>query len=603
MIRPDLSPVIEHTPQAWQIVAGQRVPVKIGYRLSPEGEIGFALEAYDPTRPLVIDPTLDYFSYAGGSGFDGAASVVLDENNHLFVAGSTSSADFPSSPAPTIAGQNDVVVLKFDLSRDGADQLEFVTFVGGSANDMGYGIGIDTSGNIYVTGKTDSSNLPVTPNAYQSAYQGSMDGFAMQLDPTGAVRYVSYLGGSDFEEPVQMTVTPDGRMAVVGFTSSADYPVTGNAYQPVKGSQDWNGDALISILDPAQSGAASLVYSSFLGGTLFDECYAVAVSGNKVYLGGNTRSTDFPLAAPVQATNAGGQNYGDAFFAVLDISQPQARQLEFSTFLGGSGEEVSGGLALDQAGDLYWVGISESPDFPNSTAGVNSAGTDFDTFLVKVDPRSKTIIYSTLIGGSADDGLRGVLVDNQGYVYVTGGTGSPDFPLVEPIYSEYKGGVAPEQDYSWYGPGDGLVGKYDPEGHMIFSTLLNGSGPEFVTGLALDSAGNLVVVGGTRSTDLAPVNAFQASNLGGFSMFIARFDGLEAFGEPTPTPEPSPTLAPTPVATQAQGQPSQPSQETPTVPGDTSSKFPATVILVVGALAGLLVIGVVVWFVLRRMKK
>ena len=193
------------------------------------------------------------------------------------------------------------------------------------------------------------------------------------------------------------------------------------------------------------------------------------------------------------------------------------------------------------------MGITESADFPNSTGGLQSDGLNYDNFLVKIDLQDRAMVYSSVVGGSADDGLRGILVDEQGYVYASGGTGSADFPLVEPVYTEYLGGQAPEQRWSWYGPGDALVAKYDPEGRLIFSTLLPGSGAEFGTGLVIDSRQNLLVTGETRSADMLPIAAFQDASGGGWDGFLARFALLGLFGEPTPTPEPTetPTTAPT----------------------------------------------------------
>jgi len=537
--------LVERKPVAWQTVAGKRRPVSVSYVIHGDGSVGFALGKYDSTQSLMIDPTLDYSTYLGGSGGEGSYGIAVDSNDHVYVAGPTDSTDFPDSA--TIAGDFDIFVTKLDPSQTGANQLVYTTYVGGADREFALGVEADSSGRACVAGYTWSDDLPTTANAFQRNFKdGDGDGAVVQLDATGAIHYVSYLGGTGFEELVQVAVGDNGLMYVVGFTNSSDFPTTENAFQSTKAGSEWGADALVSVLDPSRYGAASLVYSTYYGGSDSDESYGIDVSDGIIYFAGRSLSDDLSLKNPFQAINKGGSGLGDAYLAKLDPSQSGEDQLLFATYLGGAADEVSGGVAVDTPENVYWVGATESSDFPTTDISTHYGDENFDAFLVKLDTAAPSLVYSRRVGGSGDDGFRDVVFDSYGNVYATGGTGSEDFPLVDPIQDTYRGGVAPEPELSWYGPGDALIAKFDAIGTMTFATYLGGTGAEAGLGIALDTAGNVYVAGGTRSTELETVNPFQGANAGGWDAFIVRIGGL---GPPTPTPTSTPTDTPTPTST------------------------------------------------------
>ena len=563
------APLVERKPVAWQTVAGKHTPVSVRYVFHGDGSIGFALGRYDSTQPLTIDPTLDYSTYVGGSGGDGSYGIAVDSNNHVYIAGTTDSTDFPSTDSVTIAGDFDIFVTKLDPSQTGANQLVYTTYVGGANRETALGVEADSSGNVYVAGYTWSDDFPTTANAFQRNFKdGGGDGAVVQLDATGAIHYVSYLGGTHFDELVQVAVGDNGFMYVVGFTNSSDFPTTENAFHRTKAGSEWGTDALVSVLDPSESGAASLVYSTYYGGSGSDEGYGIDVSDGIIYFAGHSLSDDLSLKNPIQAINRGGSGLGDAYLAKLDPLQSGNNQLLFATYLGGTADEVSGGVAVDTPENVYWVGATESSDFSPTNISTHYGDENFDAFLVKLDTTAPSLVYSRSVGGSGDDGFRDVIFDSYGNAYATGGTGSEDFPLVDPIQDNYRGGVAPEPELSWYGPGDALIAKFDAIGTMTFATYLGGTGAEAGLGIALDTAGNVYVAGGTRSTELEPVNPFQEASAGGWDAFVVRIGGLA----PTPTPTATPTPTSTPTATPTDT--STPTNTPTATPTDTPTDTP-----------------------------
>jgi len=517
--------LVERRPVAWQTVAGKQMPVSVRYVIHRDGSIGFVLGKYDASQPLIIDPTLDYATYWGDSGCEGAYHIAVDSNNNVYITSATNSQNYPPPDPDCEANEYyDVFVTKLDPSQTGADQHIYTTYIGGSDFDAAMAIGVDAGGKAYVGGYTSSSNLPTTANAVQPAYRdGGYDGMVIQLGITGTIQYVSYLGGTAFEELFQVAVADNGLMYVTGFTDSPDFWTTTDAYTDTL----QNRDAFVSVLDTSKSGGDSLVYSTLFGGTGYDEGYGIDVSDGIIYFAGTTTSTDLPTMNPTQTGYGGGIGYGDAFAAKLDPSQSGEDQLLFATYLGGSGMEACGWVAADDDENMYLVGATESTDFPTTTVSLPYGGGDYDAFLTKWETTVPSLTYSIFVGGSGDDGLRDVAVDHLGNAYVAGGTGSNDFPTVDPIQGDFKGGVAPDV-YPWLGSGDALIAKFDATGAMTFGTYLGGTEFDGALGIDLGRDGRVYVALGTRSTspDLGTINALQNANAGAYDGFVVSIGGL-----------------------------------------------------------------------------
>jgi hypothetical protein len=521
----ETAPLIERQPVAWQMVDGKRRPVSVRYVLHGDGNIGFALGEYDATQPLMIDPTLDYSTYVGDSEDETGSGVAVDANNNVYITGLRDTDPDPDNE------DFDIFVIKLDPSQTGASQLIYETYIGGSGRDRGYGIDVDSSGNTYVAGYTDSTDFPATAaNAYQSASGGNRDAVVVQLDATGAVNYASYLGGDGNDEAHHVVIGDDTTTYVVGYTDSTNFPTTGDAFQT---SHAGAGDAFVAVVDPSESGNDSLVYSTHYGGAGWDAGWGIDVSGGIIYFAGHTSSDDLPLRDAIQQDYGGAGpflDWGDAYVAKLDPSLLGANQLLFATYLGGVYDDIGGGVAVDTSGGVYVAGATfadpdtGSADFPTTGVSPPYGGEFTDAFLAKISTDDSSLVYSRFVGGNGHEASMAVVLDLSGNAYVAGGTSSSDFPTVNPIQASFGGGGG-SHEYSFLGPADAFVAKFNNTGAMTFGTYLGGSGDEADLGIALDAAGSIYVTGGTESTDFDTVNPYQVDNAGKFDDFVAKIGG------------------------------------------------------------------------------
>jgi hypothetical protein len=337
---------------------------------------------------------LVYSTFLGGSGSGGedGGGIAVDSAGNAYVSGSTRSTDFPTvNPLqPGFGGGNcfgipcaDAFVAKLNAA---GSALVYSTYLGGSREDgfspgvfSSGGIAVDSAGNAYITGRTDSTDFP-TANPLQPAKRGSEDAFVAKLNAAGsALVYSTYLGGSRGARGSSIATDQAGNAYVTGETSSADFP-TKNPLQPALGG---DVDAFVAKLNPA---GTALVYSTYLGGSVGaetgDEAYGIAVdSDGNAYVTGATSSPDFPTKNPLQPALSG---ESDAFMAKLN---PAGSALVYSTYLGGSAfnkAEFGLGIAADSAGNAYVTGLTELPDFPTSNPLQPALGGDFDAFVAKI---------------------------------------------------------------------------------------------------------------------------------------------------------------------------------------------------------------------------
>lgn len=369
--------------------------------------------------------------------------------------------------------------------------LTYSSLLGGAGFDIGNAIAVDVSGAAYVTGTTASTAFPTTGGAAQGAFAGNQDVFVTKLSAGGdSFAYSTYLGGGDIDIANGIAVDASGAAYITGTTSSADFPLAG-AYQGALAGG--SGDGFVTKLTPSGGG---LAYSTYLGGSLADTGAGIAVDATgAAYVTGQTASSDFPATGgAVQATYQGGS--ADAFVTKL---QPAGSTLAYSTFLGGSGQDIGSGIAIDGTGAAYVVGKTGSAGFP-ATAGAAQTtlhGT-MDAFATKIAPSGAApLAYSTFIGGSDLEQAYSVAVDGSGAAYVTGYTYSGNFPLT---------GGAAQPGFSG-GVSDGFVSKFSPTGTtFVYSTYLGGNGTDAGRGVAVDSSGAVLLIGTTTSTNF-PVTA------------------------------------------------------------------------------------------------
>jgi Beta-propeller repeat len=483
-------------PVTYQKMNGRRREIASRYLLRGGQQVGFEVAAYDPARPLVIDPVLGYSTYLGGTGADIAQGVDVDAAGNAYITGYTFSLDFPTAnplqPAPGGSMATDVFVTK--LNANGS-ALVYSTYLGGSGTDQGLDIEVDREGNAYMTGYTSSRDFP-TMKPLQPAFAGFQDVFVTKLDPAGsALIYSTYLGGMLLEQGRGLAIDRQGNVYLTGFTLSIDFP-TMNPLQPVLSSTGTT-DAFVTKLN---SEGSALVYSSYLGGSDGDEGNDIAVDrrGN-AYLVGLTFSIDFPTANPLQPglADSGPARSGDAFVTKLDAS---GTALIYSTYFGGNSQDIGRAIALDARENIYVTGSTISTNFPTMNPLQPSLGLGNAAFVAKLDRSGSALHYSTYLGGSGVDEGTGIAVDVRGNAYVTGRTNATDFPTLNPVQP-----IPVPPSFNAF------LSKLKADGSgFVYSTHLGGSGLDLGEGIAVDIRGNAYVVGSTTSADFPTTpEAFQ----------------------------------------------------------------------------------------------
>lgn len=496
-------------PIAYQDFENVKTEVACRYVLVGDDTVTFDVGAHDRSRPLTIDPVLAYSTYLGGSGDDQGLGIAVDGAGSIYVTGVTASVNFPTSNVPFshLSGSTDAFVVKLNAS---GTQLLFSTYIGGSMNDAARGIAVDANGSAYIVGETASTDFP-TASPIQSAYGGgSLDGFVAKLSPDGSTLvYSTYLGGSGTDVARVVQVDSADAVYVAGRTTSLNFPLV----NPVQSNHGGGGfDAFVTKIN---STGTSLSYSTYVGGSGDDGAYAISVdSAGNAYVAGYGSSTNFPVVAPYQPTNAG------VYDALMWKLNPSGSMV-YATYLGGSANDWALGIATDSSGNAYVTGFTSSSNFPTSSPLQPMSGGGGDVFVTKLDPTGSSLIYSTYLGGTGSDQGFGIAVDPTGSAYVTGRTGSPNFPLHHPIQWAYGGG-----DF------DAFVAKITSSGTALaFSTYLGGSGTDssgnfggsnFGGGVVVTGAGEAYVTGFTTSDNFPTASAYQSHLGGGSDAFVAK---------------------------------------------------------------------------------
>ncbi|MGD1062685.1 MAG: SBBP repeat-containing protein, partial [Terracidiphilus sp.] len=547
-----------HKPVVYQVKDGVRQPIDGQFALLSKNTIGFTLGQYDHSKPLVIDPVLTYSTYLGGSLSDAAYGIAADSSGNAYVVGVTFSTNFPGTTGgfqPTNNGAGaatNAFVTKLNPTGTG---LVYSTYLGGSAvesscngiGDQGFGIAVDGSGNAYVTGTTCSTNFPVTTGAFQTAYNSQNkfgeSAFVTKLNTTGtALVYSTYLGGSADDGASGIAVDSLDFAYVTGSATSTNFPVTAGVFQSTNfalTTSGW-GDAFVTKLNTT---GTALVYSTYLGGTGYGaKGTGIAVdSSGDAYVTGNAASTDFPITnGAFQTTNFAAANAGlqtVAYNVFVTKLNPTGTALEYSTFLGGSIDDYSAGIALDGSGDAYVTGQSWSKDFPVAGSPYQSTNPAYANdapsgFVTEVNPAGTGLVYSTFLGGSgfppqnsnesgAGDAADAIAVDGLGDAYVTGTAVSSNFPTTSGAYQTVNNAAGHTAPIGV----NAFITKLNPAGsQLLYSTYLGGSIQDYGYGIALDGVGGVYVAGGATSTNFpATTGAYQIAIGGDEDAFIAKF--------------------------------------------------------------------------------
>jgi RHS repeat-associated protein len=479
-------PVQQQAPVLYQDIDGVRHSIAGHFVLGTDHSVRVAVGAYDHSRPLTIDPVLGGSTYLGGSGSDMGKGIAVDEGGNVYVTGIATSTNFPTLNAfqSTFTGTMDAFVSKFDPTG----KLIYSTYLGGNGLQEGAAIAADAAGNAYVTGDTTATNFPVTAGAYQTARAGSLNAYVTKLTPGGnSLGYSTYLGGSGSDQGMAIAVDNAGNATAAGLTSSPNFPtkqpfqatlqgssaafvtrlnatgsglvystylggngtssaggvaldsagsayVTGsttasnfptvNAVQP---NYVGRGDAFITKLTYSQATGLQPVYSTYLGGNGLNAGSGIAVDGyGRAYVTGYTSSANFPTRNAIQPTYQGGSSSGtDAFVTRLTA----AGALDYSTYLGGSGDDYGRGIAVDTAGNATIAGQTTSKNFPTKSPLQAANAGQQNVFVTRLNTSGSAYLFSTYLGGSKSDYGLGVALDCSGNAYVAGYTYSNNFPV------------------------------------------------------------------------------------------------------------------------------------------------------------------------------
>lgn len=571
-------------PVIYQIVGGRRQTISGGYQLVDARTVAFAVGKYDQKLPLVIDPILNFSTYFGGNSSDTAWSVALDTNGFIYVAGQTLSKQIsatntfstPGAFQTNFAGGSiagDAFVAKFDNQ---GSNLIYLTYLGGSVDDVALSLAVDNTGNAFVGGYTDSPDFP-TNNAIQAKISGvpdkyvhlyPIDGFVSELNASGSgLVYSTYLGGAQADGVYGITVDPADNAYVTGFTCSTNFPTTNALPFQLAGTTNtllnhlacpnsfyFNNNAFVAEI---ASNGTSLAFSSYLGGTNFDWGNSIAVdASNYIYVAGYTASTNFPTTNAVQqqfvsvtvTTNAlstnvvfttnffngyllnGSSNLTTTFDAFVTKLAPGGTGWVYSTLLGGTNSDVANHIAVDGAGNAYVTGWTASTNFPNTItniAGLYNGLTNntslfspliTNAFLTQItwNGTNAAIGFSTAFGGTnfgIDVGY-GVTVDPAGNVFVVGASSTTNFPAVNT-----PGLFGPTNA----GGSDAFVIAFSTNASaVLYSGYLGGSGNDYGYGIAVDSLTNAYMVGQTASPNFPTFSPRQSSLNGASDAFLAK---------------------------------------------------------------------------------
>jgi hypothetical protein len=497
VVRTGLGEVRLHAPVAYQDLATGRLEIPARFVLDGR-TVRFDVARYDTGKPLVIDPVLTYSTYLGGSAADVTSGLGADGLGRVYATGRTGSTDFP--PGSTDPGGNDAYLVKVDPAVSGAPSLLYAAYLGGAGADEGLGLAVTAAGRAYLTGKTASADFPTTPSGFDTT-AGGQDAFLLVVDPSlpTPLVYGTFLGGSGDDAGFGVAVDGAGVGHVVGETTSLlDFPVKNALDTTVAGT-----DGFLVAIDPAAAGVAGHRYGSYLGGDATDSAKAVAVNatGQAVVTGETTSATGFPLANAFDGTLGGAQ---DAFLLRLDTTAAGAASLLYGTYLGGAGTDGGAGVALTPSGQAILAGDTGSADFPFRNAIDSTLGGAQDAAAARIDPAvagDASLVWSTVIGGTAADQSTGVAVDAAGNSYLTGLTASTDFPVTPDR-------VQPDQADT-----DAFLVKLssEPAPAVLYASYVGGSTGGSVTPMPFDRANAIAVspagaasIGGeTFSTNVA----------------------------------------------------------------------------------------------------
>jgi len=561
-------------PRAYQEREGKRAPVDARFVLRAGNEVGFELGAYDRSQKLVIDPVLSYSSFLGGSGEEacstitgnpvtsGCPAVSVDPAFNVYMAGSTSSTDFPLTPSPTLpfqgtlAGTANAFVTKFVPSASSSGPsyvIQFSTYLGGNGIDTSAGVAADAASKVAVAGTTTSTDFPTLGGFIPGPLSASADHvFVSELTADGsALVYSTYLAGNGTEKATGLALDIRGNIYVSGTTTSTDantgFPSTAGSFQTTSLATN---QFFFSKIDPTKTGTASVPYSTYVGGstpspgvTLGGGIAVDTSTTPNVYITGGTDFSDLKFLNAYQTATAGTH----AFLGKFTPTNATGAQEVYLTLFGGSGTDIGTGVAVDSSGNAYITGSTTSASGFTPPSGITPLQSTFggatDVFLAKFGvpctgstctTTNVPLSYFTYLGGANNEAALGIGVDSIQGALITGTTDGT-LPIL---------GSAPQTTYGG-GTTDAFVARIDTTSNSTtvghFATYLGGAAADAGTSIAVDSSGTPYVAGETLSSNFPISSAPEQGTLNGTSdAFLSKLG-------PTVSLTMAPTATPTTV--------------------------------------------------------
>lgn len=489
-----------------------KVPLGSRYEFNAvEGTFGIYVEGWsNGINDIIIDPTVSWGTFYGGSSNEGnllLADVDADSQNDIYYVGNSGSSNFPVSVGAfqdTMGGGlDDAVVVKFDK----AGNRKWATYMGGSASEAASGVSVGVGDYVYFTGNTNSTDFPTTAGAYQGSFDAITDLIIVKMDSGGNVIWSTYFGASGTDDGNRLAATDDGFLYVVGNTTSPDLPVTTGAFQTTYNNAN---EVLFSKFDTS----GTMIWTTFIGGFQNDFGNGVAVSPDGgIYVTGTSASFDWYTSNGAYQDTLNG-SAGDVFLTKFD----SAGNNIWSTFIGGTGDDVANGVDCDQFANVIVGGYTQSTNFPTTSNAYqqnDANGINFSGIAAKFSP-SGAIIWSTYFNGNTWERFLDVAVGPNNDIYLSGDTRSSNMPTTNDAYQGTFGG----------GFTDAIVVKLDDTCGLAYSSFLGGNDQDYGRGVGVSHLdGSFFLSGYTVSANFPTIgNVFQSTYGGGANdIFIYRF--------------------------------------------------------------------------------
>lgn len=510
----------EDAPVTFQVIDGGTVPIESSYVVSDNRTLTYRVENFDRGRELVIDPSLLYSTYLGGSGLEFAGGIAVDLKLNAYVTGGTYSSDFPTTPGalPPQLGRTDAYVACINPT---GTALIYATFIGGTGYDYADDITFSWGDNsAVITGTTSSSDFPVSATAYDKTLSSYTDIFITKLTPKGAIRASTYFGGSNWDGQPSISRDGNGRIYLMGLTCSEDIDTTPGCFDSTYDSTgDFYGSDENTVVAKFNNNLSSLLYATLFGGYgMTAGAIAVDYDGCAYIVGGSS-SIGIPTTPGTFGDHYNGES-GDGYIAKFN---PSGTNVLYASWLRiGGGAHSYGGWAardidVDADGNAYvaYYYSSKYFDFPFPDQPGQAA-------IKKINADCSKVLWGRSIGGTAIEDASSVAVDGRGGVYLYGWSKSDDFETTADALQDTLAGQS-----------DLFLAKLNAKsGNIMYSTLLGGTDQETPAAMVVDSFGAAYLTGHTMSYDFPTTpGAISTALKGERDSFVIRVRDAEATGE------------------------------------------------------------------------